>query len=124
MKKVVLTAKQADELERVLKSMNYDLEKVIMLHEWKKFSNYKWTEFESLNDLTLEEMESALSKGYEIESEKSIYKKVSSSKEEIEADIDYHLDHLLDAIKTGNEKEIEYNKEKLSELTKQLEELK
>ena len=124
MKKVVLTAKQADELERVLKSMNYDLEKVIMLHEWKKFSNYKWTEFESLNDLTLAEMESALYIGYEVKNEQSIYEKIYFSKREIEADIDYHVDHLLDAIKTGNEKEIEYNKEKLNELTELLEELK
>ena len=124
MKKAVLTARQADELERVIKSMNHDLQKVMMLHEWKEFSNHKWTEFESLNDLTLAEMESALYIGYEVKNEQSIYEKIYFSKREIEADIDYHVDHLLDAIKTGNEKEIEYNKEKLSELTELLEELK
>ena len=124
MKKVVLTARQADELQRVLNSMNNDSKKVIMLHKWKGFSKSAWSEFKSLNDLTLEEIESALCEGYEVKNEQSICEKIYFSKREIEADIDYHLDHLLDAIKTGNEKEIEYNKEKLSELTELLEELK
>ena len=124
MKKVVLTARQADELQRVLNSMNNDSKKVIMLHKWKGFSKSAWSEFKSLNDLTLEEIESALYKGYDIESEQSTDKKIYYSKKEIEADINYHLDHLLYAIKTKNEKEIEYNEEKLKELTKQLEELK
>ena len=124
MEKVILTARQADELERVFESMNYDVEKLIMLDQWKKVSNEEWTYFESLNDLTSEEMESALCEGYEIKNEQSIYEKMYFSKREIESDIDYYIDHLLDAINTGNAKEIEYNKEKLSELTQLLEELK
>ena len=124
MKKVVLTARQADELERLLKALDYDLKSLMMIHEWKKISNQEWTEFESLNDLTLKEMKSALCKGYEIKIEQSIYEKIYFSKREIEEDIDYHLEHLLDAIKTGNEQEIEYNKEKLNELIQLLEGLK
>ena len=124
MKKIVLTAKQADELQRAFKNMDYNLERFTLFHEYKKNTNKKWIEFKSLNDLSVEEIESALCKGYEIANEQFNAKKINYSKEEIEADIDYHLDHLLDAIKTENEKQIEYNKEKLSELTELLEELK
>lgn len=129
MNKVKLSKSQDVQLKMMIaKYQREDL--IIKIHAQHKLDGTRWMVFPAINDLSIEDLESALLDGYDVVGDLEILqtmynfhasKEDVTTKEAIEADIDYQLATLHDAIENGDSEVIEKTKEYLADLTKQLE---
>lgn len=139
MELIKLTLKQAQDLEQALDDWNYDKSVLVRMHYEKKVNKQKWINYPELNHISYYDLEKALYEGYEIKQEiatryslkelneiyyKQLNEKIieeKSSKEKLEADLDYHLKSLHLALKDSDFKEVEYLKRELSKIVEKLE---
>lgn len=152
MDRVKLTKMQSIELEQ-MRTIYVDVELIVKMHLMKKTGGKQWYNFKSINDLSVNDLESALIDGYDIIREVEVidplnemmfydpqedtneefsvleqlqiaYKSIEShfkhTKAELEADLDYQLITLHDAIQQGDNELRDKTLDYLGELYKQL----
>lgn len=125
MERVKISKTQELELNMLINTYN-DIKLIVKIHKRKQFTGKRWVAFPSINDLTVDELESALYDGYDVVNDLDLLQQVyagikkHSTKRELELDLDYQLLTLHEAIESGDEELKEKTKNYLNELQKQL----
>ena len=134
MEKVKLTKAQVDAINKALSHYG-DAEYLVDIHRKMMNQGHMWSIWTALNDVTPKELHNALYYGYEVDEQSSplaqrkihpivvLVRKEKAqrlTKKALEAELDYELASLYDAMQQGDQTEIERSKKRLAELHKEL----
>ena len=146
MERMKLTPAQIDAINDALSHYG-DADFLVKMHQNVINNGHEWSLWDALNELSVTALSHALKYGFEVEEQsppnswKHVHSNVVelpkahshpqyrckvkkfqvSTKEELEADLDYQLVSLHDALDKGNQAEVECCKQRLAEIHKELE---